>query len=240
MKSLLHALAEELGLGENEENLLYRYAELIKEENKKYNLTAITDDEGMVEKHFRDSLAALDLLPSECRLADVGSGAGLPAVPIAIARSNVEVTAIESVGKKCNFLNLVSRELSLSNLNVQYTRIEDHARTENRESYDVVTARAVAPLNTLLEYVAPLVKRGGRALLFKGKNYNEELELAEGVDEILGLKLKEIVVYDLKNDEKRAIIVYDKISDTDKRFPRGGNKPRINPVAGGKNGKKVR
>ncbi len=240
MKDLLHRLAEELGLDENAENLLYGYAELIKEENKKYNLTAITDDEGIVEKHFRDSLFLVDLIPEGAELADVGSGAGLPAIPIAIARPDVEATAIESVGKKCNFLDLVSRELGLGNLNVRYSRIEDYARADGRERFDVVTARAVAPLNTLLEYVAPLVKPGGKALLYKGKNYTEELAAADGAEKILGLELKEIVAYDLKNDEKRYIIVYDKISRTDKRFPRGGNKPRINPVAGGKNGKKVR
>lgn len=240
MIDVLHPVIVEAGLTEREEKLLLRYAELIQEENKKYNLTAIVDDEGIAEKHFRDSLSALALIPDGCSLVDLGSGAGLPSVPIAIARPGVEVTAVESVGKKCNFLSLVSRELGLGNLKVEYTRIEDLARTDRREGYDVVIARAVAPLNTLLEYAAPLIKVGGSALLFKGKNYAEELSNAEGVAEVLGLKQKEIIVYDLKNDEKRAIIVYKKISKTDKKFPRGGNKPRINPVAGGKNGKKVR
>ncbi len=236
MKDLINPIKDEFCLTDDQVEKLLKYGELIKEENKKYNLTAITDDEGIVEKHFRDSLFGLKYIEKENLVADIGSGAGLPVIPLAVVKSGAKFYAIESTGKKCRFLDLVSQNIDLRNLNILNSRIEDVARKEFREKFDVVTARAVAPLNTLLEYVAPLLKIGGVAVLYKGRNYLEELDSAKGVESILGLKLKEIADYDLKNNEKRSIIVYEKISKTDGRFPRSGNKPRLDPMTGGKNG----
>ncbi len=209
---------------------LCEYAFIIREENKKYNLTAILDDFGIAEKHFGDSLEALKFIKDAKNVCDVGSGGGLPVVPLALARKDVDFTAVEATGKKCNFLRLVSQNLNIGNLNVENCRIEDFAKGDKRQGFDLVTARAVAPLNTLLEYVSPLVKVGGRALVFKGSSYLEEMEEAEEAVKTFNIKVDTIFNYVLENGEKRVIIIFAKVGSVDDKYPRGGNRPRLKPI----------
>ncbi len=209
---------------------LNSYAELIISENAKYNLTAITDPLGIAEKHFGDSLAGVQFVQDGDDVCDIGSGAGLPVVPLALAKKTAHFTAVEATGKKCRFLELASQTLGIGNLKVKNCRIEDYAREEGRERYDIVTARAVAPLATLLEYVVPLVKVGGKALIYKGANYQEELSLAAKAIEVFGIKIETIFDYVLENGEKRVIIVISKLIKTDLAYPRGANKPRLKPI----------
>ncbi len=209
---------------------LNKYAELLISENKKYNLTAIVDPEGVAEKHLADSLAGLAYIPDGARVCDVGSGGGLPIVPLALAQRQACFTAIEATGKKCKFLSLVAQTLNIGNLNVVNSRIEDYARGEGREVYDVVTARAVAPMVTLVEYVAPLIKVGGYALIYKGSNYQQEIIQAQKAMELLNIKIEAIFDYVLENGEKRVIIKISKSKATDIKYPRTGNRPRLKPL----------
>ncbi len=209
---------------------LITFAELIREENKKYNLTAILDDVGMAEKHFGDSLAAVAYIGDAKTICDVGSGGGLPIIPLALARKDLSFTAVEATGKKCNFLKLAAQMLEISNLNIENCRVENFARGGKREGFDLVTARAVAPLNTLLEYVVPLIKIGGRALVYKGASYEQELQAAAGAIKTFNIKVGTIFNYVLENGEKRVIIEFTKVEATDKKYPRSANRPRLKPI----------
>lgn len=219
---------------------LSAFAELLKSENEKYNLTAITDDGEVAVKHFADSLFSLPLIEKGARVADIGSGAGFPAIPLSAARKDLAVTAVESVGKKAEFVRLASEKLKIGNLNVENARIEDFARGAGREAFDCVTARAVAPLATLLEYAVPLLKKGGRFLAYKGKKADEEIKDAETAAKVFHAKIEKVSRFVLENGEERVIIVYVKEAETDARFPRGQNKPRKCPVGGVTNGEKIR
>lgn len=219
---------------------LAEFAEFLSEENAKYNLTAVTEDGEVAVKHFADSLFALPLIENGARVADIGSGAGIPAIPLSVARKDVSVTAVESIGKKADFIKSASRKLNIGNLNVENVRIEDFGRGAGRAAFDVVTARAVAPLATLLEYAVPLLKKGGKFLAYKGRRAEEETESARAAAEVFHAKIEKVSRYVLENGEERVIIVYIKEADTPARYPRGQNKPRKSPVGGMANGEKIR
>ncbi len=212
------------------EDALLRYANLLIEENEKYNLTAIVDPQGIAEKHFGDSLEGVRFLADGAKICDVGSGGGLPVIPLALAKKSAKFTAVEAAGKKCAFLSMVSQKLGLGNLEVVNSRIEDFGRGVGREAYDVVTARAVAPLVTLLEYVVPLIKVGGKALIYKGASFEEELADAKKAISLLNIKIERIFDYVLENGEKRVIIEITKVKATDIKYPRPQNRPRLKPL----------
>lgn len=205
-----------------------KYYELLVYYNSKFNLTAITEREEVIIKHFVDSAIGVDKL-STGKLIDVGSGGGFPAIPIKIMRPDIEVTMLEATGKKCEFLKTVVKELNLEKTQVINIRAEDAAKNAvYRENFDFCTARAVARLNTLLEYCLPFVKVGGKFVAYKGDCDEEVLESANAI-KVLGGKIGEVDKY-LLNGAMRALITVEKISSTDKKYPRGNGKERKNPL----------
>ena len=210
------------GLNLNEE--MYRnfdfYAELLVSWNEKINLTAITDPFGITEKHFLDSLAVFkdDIIPKNSSVIDVGTGAGFPGIPMKIYRNDLNVTLLDSLNKRINFLTEVSNKLSLG-MNCIHSRAEDGAKKADlREKFDIVTARAVAPLPILCEYCLPYVKIGGKFVALKGPN--EEAKDSFTAYRTLGAEISDVKEYELPCGDKRRIIVYNKIKETPKKYPR--------------------
>lgn len=212
-------LLKEYGLTENQISSLAKYRELILEWNKKFNLTAITDLDEIEEKHFVDSLYLDRYLDLEYQtLLDVGSGAGFPGIPLAIAHPNLKVTLLESNGKKVTFLKEVIKELQLNNVEVVQARAEEFNK---RESFDIVTARAVKELNILLEITFHLVKVGGYFVAYKSSAIDGEINRASKAFkaiEISELCKKE---YNLpKSKDKRVLLMILKQKSTKKKYPR--------------------
>ncbi|NCA67030.1 MAG: 16S rRNA (guanine(527)-N(7))-methyltransferase RsmG [Clostridia bacterium] len=204
------------------------YYEELNSWNEKFNLTAITDKEEVIIKHYADSLeGALYITGKVC---DVGSGAGFPGIPLAIVNPNIELTFIESVNKKVTFLNHIISSLNLKAKAV-HIRAEDAAKLKYREYFDTVTARALAPLATLAEYLLPFLKLGGTAVIYKGGEIEEELNGAKPALKALGGEIKKVIKYNiLDTDNKRSLIIIKKSKPTPIEYPRSGNKPRTNPL----------
>lgn len=205
-----------------------KYADLLIEFNAKFNLTAITERSEIYLKHFLDSALGVDKVCGKT-LIDIGSGGGFPAIPLKIMNDSLSVTMVEATGKKCEFLKTVVSELGLKNVNVVNGRAEDLANDNSfREQFDVVTARAVARLNTLCEYCMPFSKVGGSFVAFKGDAVEEIIE-AQNAIKILGGKLENAFEFNLE-DAKRTFVVIKKLKPTDKKYPRGHGKERKNPL----------
>ena len=197
----------------------YRYSVLLVSWNEKMNLTAITDPEGISVKHFLDSVLLVKYcsIPENAKLADIGTGAGFPGIPLKIYRDDTDVTLIDSLNKRINFLKTVSDELDLS-MNCIHSRAEEGGKDPQlREKFDVVTARAVAAMPVLCEYCLPYVKVGGFFAAMKGPN--ENIDAAANAVKILGGKIEKIENYDL-NGDGRTIIIVRKISHTPIKYPR--------------------
>lgn len=203
------------------------YYELLKEWNKKFNITAITDFEDVVVKHFIDSAYGLKYITGKKNICDVGSGGGFPALVLKILYPQITATMIDASNKKITFLKEAVKHLGLEGCECIHTRAE-HA-VNLRESFDCVTARAVAPLNTLCEYALPLVKVGGIFIAYKAKA-DSEIEKARNAINVLGGKIKTYEKYTIYGGQNRALIVIDKISKTDKKYPRGGGKEKSRPL----------
>ena len=217
-------------LNETQKKQFDRYYEFLIDYNEKVNLTAITDKKEVFVKHFYDSCLAKDLIKKNAKLADIGTGAGFPAVPLKIIRPDINLTLVDSLNKRINFLDELAQ-----NLNINYTtihaRAEEFGKGEHREQFDVVVARAVASLNSLVEYLLPVAKIGGKIIAYKGANYKEEIIQAKKAIQLLGGKLDEVIEFDLPNNSgKRALIVINKISQTPKLYPRGQNLPKLKPI----------
>ena len=211
----------------------YNYMLSLLEWNKKINLTAITEPNDVILKHFVDSFTIHDYIKKDAKMIDVGTGAGFPGVPLAILRDDIRVTLIDSLQKRINFLNEVIATLGLQNVEAIHTRAEDLAQNEKyREQYDVVTSRAVANMSTLLEYMLPFSKVEGVCVCMKGSNVEEELASAEKAARVLGGRLEKREEFFLSNqDNKRNIIIIRKISNTPKQYPRGQGKPAKMPIS---------
>lgn len=204
------------------------YQELVSY-NDKVNLTAITERNDVFTKHFLDSILSVDIIPNEANIVDIGTGAGFPSLPIKIVRPDTNITMVDSLNKRITFLNMLCDTLKIKSTNV-HARAEDFAKT-NREKFDVAVARAVAKLNTLLEYLLPLVKVGGIVIAYKGSNLAEEFADAEKALEILGGKVLKSIRFDLPNNYgERNLIVIEKIKETPKQYPRDKNQPKTNPI----------
>mgnify|MGYP002582014361 CR=1 FL=1 len=189
--------------------------------NAVMNLTAITDPHEIILKHYADSLRAAKYLPHGAKVADVGCGAGFPTLPLAAARPDLAITAIDSTDKRIVFVRETAALLGLDNVTAVTARAEDVGAGELRGKYDCVTARAVAALPVLIEICAPLLKVGGYFFAMKGKNADAELASSERAARELGLTLADTVRYELPEDSgSRAIFVYRKTSPTPARYPR--------------------
>jgi 16S rRNA (guanine527-N7)-methyltransferase len=192
--------------------------------NQKVNITAITDLEQIQTKHFLDSLSPIRILKDfgVKGLADIGTGAGFPGIPIKIVLPDVNVTLVESIGKKVDFCREVVAKLDLRGIEVVWGRAEELGQDPNfRESFDVGIARAVAQLDTLAEYLLPLVRLGGRMLAQKGHTAPEEVQIGEHAIRLLGGRINKLVPVTLPGIcEDRYIIIIDKISATPQKYPR--------------------
>lgn len=203
--------------------MLNEYYSILKEENQKYNLTRIIEEDDVYLKHFYDSLTITKIIDiNNQSICDLGSGAGFPGLVLGICFPSAKLTLIESNGKKCNFLNIVKKKLNLNNVTIINTRIEEYAK-ENRELYDIVTARAVALLKHLLEYGIPLVKINGIFIAMKANVENEEKNIDNYYNK-LNIKEEQRIVFNLPHENSiRTLIKYQKEKETDKRYPRRYN-----------------
>lgn len=215
-------------IDENKQQFDVYYQELVSY-NEKVNLTAITEQEEVFTKHFLDSILAVEEIKPNASVVDVGTGAGFPSLPIKIVRPDIQLTMVDSLNKRINFLQELTEKLKIDTQNI-HSRAEDFA-VKNREKFDVAVARAVARLNTLLEYLLPLVKVGGIVLAYKGNNFEEELVEAQNAIKFLGGKFEKTLHFELPNNAgERNIIVIKKVKPTDKKYPRSQNKPKTEPI----------
>lgn len=210
----------DITLEDNKLNKLEEYYSLLEEENKKYNLTRIIDKQNVYLKHFYDSLTITKIISIDNQsVCDLGSGAGFPGLVLAICFPNTSITLIESNGKKCHFLNLVKDKLKLNNVVVLNTRVEEYAKN-NREIFDIVTARAVAPLKHLLEYGIPLVKVNGYFITMKS-NIDNEINNINNYYQKLNIKEINKIAFELPIENSlRTLIKYQKIDKTNTKYPR--------------------
>jgi 16S rRNA (guanine527-N7)-methyltransferase len=226
--------AEKMGLNITEEMLeqFEEYSQLLLEENKKYNLTSITEQQEVAEKHFLDSLMISRELKYffNISMIDIGSGAGFPGLPTKIYRPDFEVLLVDAVRKKVDFMNKVITKLSLKGVNTVHARAEDLAG-KIRESYDVAVSRAVAEMRVLVEYTLPFVKPGGVFIAAKGPGVTGEIILARHAINVLGGQVENIKHDKLPvSGDTRVIITIRKVKNTPKKYPRKAGKPRKNPL----------
>ena len=228
-------LAEQnLPLSDQQKNQFERYFELLVEWNEKINLTAITDKEEVYLKHFYDSIAPIlqGLIENQpIRLLDIGAGAGFPSLPMKILFPELDVTIIDSLNKRINFLHLLAEELGLSGVHFYHGRAEDFAQDKAfRAQFDLVTARAVARMQVLSELTIPYLKVGGRLLALKASNAPEELEEAKNALNILFSKVEDNLQYELPNGDPRYITVVEKKKETPNKYPRKAGMPNKRPL----------
>ena len=205
-------------IGEREESLFETYYENLISWNKRFNLTAITDKREVVLKHFVDSVIAEKYFPYGASVADVGSGAGFPAIPLKIVRGDLSITMLEALNKRVGFLQDTLAVLDLPG-RALHLRAEEAAYGAMRESFDVATARAVTNTAMLVQYLLPLVKVGGAAILYKSAEVEEELKAAESVVKTLGGMISRVDRVDFAG-MGRSIVVIDKIFTTPNAYPR--------------------
>lgn len=207
-----------------------KYFSMLIETNKVMNLTAITEEDDVAVKHFLDSALPEKFFTQNAAVIDIGSGAGFPALPLKIVRPDLKITMVDSLNKRIGFLNDVIEKLNIEGANAVHSRAEDFAKN-NREKFDAAVARAVAPLNTLVEYLLPFVKVGGVCIIYKSSKLAEELKNSQKAIEILGSKVEKIEKYYIEEKElEREILILKKIKNTPPKYPRDKNKPKLNPI----------
>lgn len=209
------------------------YAELLREWNKKFNLVRLRERDELFREHFLDSLwccRGYDL-KGVSNLLDLGSGAGFPAIPLKICFSHMHVVMVDSQGKRCRFLQEVIRVLQLENCRVAWERSESMAHDlKHRERYDCVTARALAPLNVLLELGVPFLKYGGRLIALKGHDIVRELDDAQYAMDVLGARMEKIIPYSFTGEMGRHVVTFIKEVKTPKIYPRRTGIPAKRPL----------
>jgi 16S rRNA (guanine527-N7)-methyltransferase len=221
-----------LTLSERQHAQFAHYLDLLLAANERMNLTRITDRAAAEVQHVGDALTLLPFLPTgKCRFVDVGSGGGVPGIPLAIARPDARVMLVESTKKKAAFLKDAAAQLGLDNLSVSEWRAEQVGRSNSRETFDIATARAVATLDWLAEWCLPLVKRGGKVLAMKGERAAEELRAARKAIKFLGGGEPVVHPITLPGTEHRVIVEIPKMRHTDERFPRDATVAKGKPIA---------
>ena len=199
--------------------------------NTKVNLTAITDKQDVYIKHFYDSCLASEFIPANAKVADIGTGAGFPGVPLKIIRNDINLNLVDSLNKRIVFLDYLQQKLGIS-YNTYHSRAEEFcANANNGEAYDVVVSRAVAKLNTLAEYCLPLVKIGGTFIAYKGGDVQQEVNDSLNAIKILGGQISEVKSINLPLEKgSRTLVIIKKVKSTPKVYPRGKNLPKIKPL----------
>ena len=234
-KKLKEILSEhEINFTDDKINQLLAFMGLLKETNKKINLTTIESDQEIMYKHFLDSLLCLKVWDKwqDKKVIDIGTGAGFPGIPLKIFETSIELDLLDSLNKRLVFLNMVAQELCLTNTRVIHGRAEDYGNNlEYREKYDIVLARAVASLPILLEYCLPFVKVGGHFIALKGPEINEEIIKSEEALSVLGGKQVSSKNFTLLGGEHhRNLIVFEKIRETPIKYPRKAKKTKKRPI----------
>lgn len=235
VNTLIEGLEElNIAIGDEELNKFILYKELLKEWNKKINITAITDDEEIDVKHFLDSITPLStkLFDKKIKLVDIGTGGGFPGIPLKILRNDIELLLLDSLNKRIRFLTEVIDKLDLENVEAVHGRAEDFGKNPKyREKFDIVTSRAVASLNILSEYCLPFVKLGGYFIAMKGSEVDEEIKEAEKALKILGGSIENIEFVTLPNSNiEHSLIIIKKIKQTPKKYPRKAGTPKRMPL----------
>lgn len=209
------------------------YGNLLIEWNEKINLTAITDPEGVLYKHFYDCILFFKNVDvhKNATIIDVGTGAGFPGLVLKIVRPDLEVTLLDSLNKRIIFLNDVIKKLGLTGITAVHSRAEEGGRnTAFREKYDIACARAVAAMPVLLEYCVPFVKKGGQFISMKGPSAQEEIALCGNAVKLLGVEKPTIICETLTGEEQRTFCIFKKISQTPPKYPRNGGKIAKQPL----------
>lgn len=224
--------SEKIGIKLPDEQLneFYEYMQLLLEWNEKMNLTAITEPEEVIKKHFVDSITIKKYIKEESRLIDVGTGAGFPGIPLKIVDKSIKLTLLDSLNKRINFLNEVIKKIDLKDVKTVHSRAEEYAKNEVRESYDIAVSRAVADLPILLEYLMPYVKLNGICICMKGPKAQEELERSKKAINILGGKLEKVEKITIDEEMERNLIIIRKIKNTPNKYPRKAGMPTKNPI----------
>ena len=220
-----------INLDEKKQNMLDEYYELLLEWNEKINLTSITKKEDVYLKHFYDNLTLIKAvnLNVNLSLCDIGTGAGFPGLVLKICFPNLKITLVDSLSKRVDFLKKVIEKLNLKDIDAVHARAEDFSK-DNRESFDIVTSRAVAKLNILSELCIPLVKVNGYFIPMKA-NIDEEINISKNSLNILNSKIEDIISFKLPKEESiRNIIKIKKERITDKKYPRIFSKISKNPL----------
>lgn len=209
------------------------FYDMLVEKNKVMNLTAITDEKEIVLKHFVDSIALVKYIHLDnVKLMDVGTGAGFPGIPLAIACDNLHITLMDSLNKRIEFIREVADRCDLNNINAIHSRAEDLAHDNNyREQFDIVVSRAVANLSVLLEYCIPFTRVGGKFISYKSVLAEEEIEKSTNAQKKLKSKLIKRIDYNIPQSEfERNFLVFEKIDKLENRYPRQAGKPKKNPL----------
>jgi len=234
LKKIMQTNLKELNIELSDLQLkqFYNYMNILLEWNKFMNLTGITEPEEVITKHFVDSLTVLDKIDKNASVIDVGTGAGFPGIPIKIALPETKVVLLDSLNKRIKFLNEVIEKLELEDIETIHGRAEEYGKNKNhREKYDTAIARAVAPLNILLEYLMPFVKVNGKCLCMKGSSSEEEIENSKNAVKVLGGKIVKTEDFYIPNtDIKRRIVQVNKIKETNNNYPRKAGTPSKEPL----------
>lgn len=229
MKNILGTILDDVKIEK-----FQKYYELLVEWNEKINLTAITEKNEVATKHFLDSVLICESgkFTSGAKVIDVGTGAGFPGLPLKIFDESLNVTLMDSLGKRINFLNEVISELSLENVEAIHSRAEDLGKDKNhREQYDIAVSRAVANLSTLSELCLPFVKVGGYFISLKGPNVENEIADAKKAIKLLGGQIEDVVNYDIPNtDLNHNMVIVKKVLPTSTKYPRKAPKPAKEPL----------
>lgn len=236
-KDLIDLFAEAIkGIGidpsNNILNSFMQYSQLLKEWNKKINLTAITDDKDIIVKHFIDSLTIVPFITKDKKsLIDVGSGGGFPGIPVKIVRDELNVVLLDSLNKRINFLNTVIDELKLKDISAVHGRAEDLGHNKMyREKFDFCTARAVAKLPVLLEFCMPFLKVGGIFFAMKGSDISEINYSDRALQELGGEIIEHKKVFLPLDNMERNIIIIKKVRQLPTKYPRKAGKPSKSPI----------
>ena len=210
----------------------FEYMKLLIEWNEKINLTAITEPDEIILKHFIDSITILKEIKNDARIVDVGTGAGFPGIPLSIMNPTPKITLVDSLNKRLIFLQEVVKKLKLENIEIVHARAEELGQNKKyRESFDVATSRAVANLSTLSEYLIPLVRINGKVISMKAGDTQDEIDGAKKAIKVLGGKIEKVDEFNLpQTDIRRTIILIKKEEKTPNKYPRKAGTPSKDPI----------